>query len=174
MLDQRIKTLALGCLLALFGGQALAGFEEDYESKKWQELEFQLPAKPERANYLGFYVSATTDNRFFVDAKSVSIGADGVVRYTLIIETAGGANNVSFEGMRCETRERRTYAFGRSDGVWSKSRSNQWEKIREAANNRQYAALFLEYFCPGGVIVAKAEDALGLLRRGGYSPASGY
>lgn len=160
-------------LLALPVGQALADFEEDYEAKKWEEIEVQLPAPPRQENLVPFYVSAAADNRFFVDLISISVGSDGVVRYTLVVVSPSGVRNVSFEGMRCDTWERRLYAFGRADGAWSKSRNNRWERVREATNNRHHAALFQGYFCPDGIIVRSAEQATGLLRRGGYSPVSG-
>lgn len=153
--------------------QALADLEEDYEFKKWEEVEVLLPAPPKQQDLLSFYVSAATDNRFFVDPASISVGGDGVVRYTLVVLTSGGVRNVSFEGMRCETKERRLYAFGRADGTWSKARSNQWERVREAVNNRHHAALFQEYLCPNGVIVQDVEEVKRLLRRGGYSPGTG-
>ena len=159
--------LAIGtALIWLFNQPACADFEEDYELKAWQEMAVQLPQAPRKEALLPFYVSAATNNDFSVDAASLSVGADGVVRYILVVETAGGARNVSFEGMRCLTRERRIYASGRLDGAWSKSRNNQWEPIHDVAANRQHAALFLEYFCPGGVIVRNAEEAINALRTG--------
>lgn len=151
----------------LLAGGVRADFEDDYEVKKWEEVAVQLPTSPKESSLQPFYVSATTDNRFWVDLDSVSVGSDGVVRYTLLVRTGTGAKNVSYEGMRCETRERRLYAFGRSDGSWSKSRGNQWMRIQEAVNNRQHAALFTEYFCPGGVVVSSATEAKSALRRGG-------
>jgi len=153
--------------VALFSGSACADFEDDYEVKKWEEVAVQLPSPPKESSLQPFFVSATTDNKFWVDADSVSIGADGVVRYTLVVMTASGARNVSYEGMRCETKERRLYASGRRDGSWSKSRANRWVRIQEAVANRQYAALFTEYFCPGGVLVLNAAEAREALRRGG-------
>lgn len=158
----------LAVLFPLLLTPAHAGFEEDYEKQAWQEVQYQLPAAPKKETLIPFYVSASTENRFFVDATSVSVASDGVVRYVLVVETAGGARNVSFEGMRCETRERRLYASGRSDGAWSKSRRNEWELLREAVANRHYAALFFDYFCPGGVIVRNAAEAVGALRAGGH------
>ena len=98
----------------LLAGGVRADFEDDYEVKKWEEVAVQLPASPKESSLQPFYVSATTDNRFWVDLDSVSVGSDGVVRYTLVVRTGTGAKNVSYEGMRCETRERRLYAFGRS------------------------------------------------------------
>ena len=163
----RWKILFAGVAAAIFSGGAAAGFEEDYEAQKWEEIEVQLPATPKRESLVPFYVSAATENRFFVDASSIAVGTDGVVRYTLVIETAGGVRNVSFEGMRCETKERRLYAFGRRDGTWSKSRSNQWGLISGAGNNAYHATLYAEYFCPVEGMVRTADEAREAFRRGG-------
>lgn len=145
-----------------------ADFEEDYESKKWQEVEVQLPAAPREENLLSFYVSAATSNRFFIDGSTLSVGSDGVVRYVLVVMSAEGGRNVTFEGMRCEARERRIYASGRLDGTWVKTRKNEWVRIQEAYANRHHAALFLDYFCPVGVIVRNADEARAALARGGH------
>jgi hypothetical protein len=143
-----------------------AGFDEEYDVKQWQEMAILMPAAPNKGSLIPFYVSAATENQFFIDGATLSVGEDGVVRYVLIVQTVGGAINTSFEGMRCETRERRIYASGRLDGSWSKSRNNEWVRIRDAAANRQYAELFLEYFCPGGAIARNAEEARQALRVG--------
>lgn len=161
----------LGLFLAIFLCMASPGradFEEDYESKKWQEMEVQLPASPKQENLLSFYVSAATSNRFFIDGSSLSVGADGVVRYVLVVVSPEGGRNVTFEGMRCEARERRIYASGRLDGTWAKTRKNEWVRIQEAYANRHHAALFLDYFCPVGVIVRNADEARSALVRGGH------
>ncbi|MBS1199050.1 MAG: hypothetical protein H6R18_2835 [Proteobacteria bacterium] len=146
-------------------------FEEDYEAKTWQEIAVQLPLAPKPEKLVAVYVSAATEHHFFVDPDSISIGKDGVVRYTLAIKTSGGASNISFDGMRCETRERRSYAFGRSDGSWSRARSNEWVKIREETINRHHAALFTDFFCPGGVIAGSVKDIrYALLNQQGGKP----
>ena len=157
-----VCSLAFGIVATL----AHADFEEDYEKKNWQEIEVQLPPAPKKESLVSFYVSPTSDNRSYVDVSSVSVGEDGVVRYVLVIETAGGARNVSFEGMRCQTRQRRLYASGRLDGSWSKARKNEWEMVREAQMNRHYAALYLDFFCPDGAVVRSAADAVRALRTG--------
>lgn len=147
---------------------ALAEFDEDYESKQWQEIEVQLPAAPRKETLLPFYVSATTENQFYVDGATLSVGSDGVVRYVLVVQTPQGVRNVTYEGMRCETRERRIYASGRADGAWSKARKNEWVRIQDVYANRQHAALFLEYFCPIGTIVRDVDEARNALRQGGH------
>lgn len=155
--------LALGLLC----GAGFASDEDDGEAKDaaWEELTVELPAFPQEQNWLPFYVSASTKNSFFVDTASISVGSDGVVRYALLIRSASGARNVSFEGMRCETRERRLYATGRAGGEWAKSRSGGWSRIRDEYANRHHAALFLDYFCPGGLIARDADEIRAVLRR---------
>ena len=158
--------MVLAILGILSWRPAVADFEEDFNDKKWQEVVVQLPPAPQQENLLPIYVSAATDNEFFIDASTLTVGADGVVRYVLVVQTSGGARNVSFEGLRCETRERRIYASGRPDGSWSKSRNNEWKRIQDVAANRYHAALFGDYFCPEGVIVRNVEEARDALRRG--------
>ncbi|MGV0949835.1 MAG: CNP1-like family protein [Azonexus sp.] len=176
MIPNSFNALRVLIVLALLGSLFLrpvfAEFDEDEgkdrDVKRWQEKLVELPAAPLQENLLPFYVSAATDNDFFVDGTSLTVGSDGVVRYVLVVQTAGGARNVSFEGLRCETRERRVYAFGRLDGTWSRSRNETWQRIRDVPANRHHAALYIDYFCPGGAIVLGADEALDALRRGGH------
>lgn len=163
------RSLALSLLtLVLTPSLAMADFEEDYESKQWQEVEVALPVAPKEANLQPFYVSAATSNRFFIDISTLSVGSDGVVRYVLLVLSPEGGRNVTFEGMRCESRERRIYASGRQDGSWSKARKNEWVRIQDAYANRHHAALFLDYFCPFGNIVRDAAEAKKALMLGGH------
>lgn len=145
---------------------AIAESEDEIEDTRWKESQVQLPALPQPENLLPIYVSAATQNEFFVDGATLTVTADGVVRYVLVIRSSGGATSISYEGIRCETRERRLYASGRPDGSWSKSRNEEWKRIRDAAANRHHAALFEDYFCPEGAIVRNAEEARDALRRG--------
>jgi hypothetical protein len=160
------RSASLLLAATLVSATAFADFEEDYESKQWQEIEVQLPAAPKQETLLPFYVSAATENRFFIDGATLSVGSDGVVRYVLLVLTPQGVRNVTYEGMRCLTRERRIYASGRQDGSWSKARKNEWVRIQDAYANRQHAALFLEYFCPVGNIVQDAAEARNALIKG--------
>jgi len=160
--------VALIGLLA-FSSAVFAQSEGEDEYKVWQETEVKFPAAPQEKNLTPFFVSAATDNRFLVDTSTLTVGADGVVRYVLVVITPQGARNVTFEGMRCETSERRIYALGRRDGEWSLARNSGWGRIKNVDANRHHAALFLEYFCPSGLIVRNAEEAKGALVRGIHS-----
>jgi hypothetical protein len=140
--------------LVLAGTAAMAAVvpsppdEDEYEPsrKAWVEQAVNLPAYPKPASLLEFPVSAASNNRFLIDADTLSLGKDGVVRYTLVVRSAGGAENVSFEGMRCATREQKFYAFGQR-GAWVQVRDSQWRPIQSKDMNRQHAALYADYLC---------------------------
>jgi hypothetical protein len=159
-------SMLLAMLVFFTWRPAIADFEEDFDDKTWQEVAVQLPAAPRQESLLPIYVSAATDNEFFIDSSTLTVDADRVVRYVVVVQAPGGARNVSFEGIRCETRERRIYASGHLDGSWSKSRNNEWRRILDVAANRYHAALYNDYFCPEGVIVRNVEEARDALRRG--------
>lgn len=160
------KHLILAALLALGAGQAAAIIEFE-EGPAWAESSVSLPLPPQESSLQGFLVSALATNRFFVDTNSVSVGDDGVVRFTLVIQAPSGVRNVSYEGMRCSTGERRAYAYGAADGTWSPARQSDWQRIRSTLINRHYAALFSEYFCIPGAEVRTASAAVEALRHGG-------
>lgn len=141
--------------------------DDDEEKKAWQEMEVHFPAFPQPDKLIPFEVSATTNNRFLIDGDSLSVGSDGVLRYTLVIVSPSGAQNISYEGMRCATGERRVYALGRADRTWSKARTDRWQPVAENTLNRQHAALFSDYFCAIGVPLRDADDARRALLYGG-------
>lgn len=141
-------------------------FDREFDQDKaWVEVAAQLPPYPKPENLIAFNVSSATRNRHFVDAASISVGEDKVIRYTVVIEAAGGASNVSFEGLRCESGERRLYAYGHPDGSWSKARNAGWENIKFRSLLSYQKALFEDHFCPDGIRVKDGKEAVQNLRR---------
>lgn len=161
----KILTALLVCL-PLAAHAAWLDFDHEFEQDKpWIETAAQLPPYPRAENLIPFDVSAATRNRYFVDAESISVGADKVVRYTVVIEAAGGAKNVSFEGLRCESGERRLYAYGHPDGSWSRARNAGWEGIKLRSSRSYRKALFEDFFCRDGIRVRDGAEAVARLRQ---------
>ncbi len=155
-----------GLLLACVAGSAVVeagGFVDP--DPNWVEGQYTLPAPPDSSSLRTFFVSAASPNRFLVDESSLTVGQDGVVRYVLVIETAGGARNVSFEGIHCASAQRRIYALGRADGSWSEARDSEWRPINDNSYNRQRAALAIDHFCDGTVPPRNRDEVLMRLRR---------
>jgi len=140
--------------------------DDDAEKKEFIEREVKLPPFPKDGSLLQFDPSAANSNRFFDDADSISIDDDGTVRYTLVIKTPSGGENVSYEAIRCETTEQKAFAFGRRDGTWSNARAPVWRKIRYQDVNRQHGVLYANYFCPDGAPIASVKDAINRFKYG--------
>lgn len=155
----------LGCSSAFAGAEGQDEAEEN--EKAWREIALQLPAAPLQENLLPFYVSPTATQGFAIDGKSVSVGKDGVVRYTMVSVGSGGARNVSFEGMHCAQLQKRVYAFGRADGSWSRSRRESWDPIIGGGPNKAHAVLVNEFFCRDKTVAGTAEQMVARIRREG-------
>ncbi|MFN7085903.1 MAG: CNP1-like family protein [Burkholderiales bacterium] len=134
-------------------------YEFDQEKKPWSEIEVRIPPYPQPQNLVEFEAGAASPHRFYVDPGSISVGGDGVVRYILVIKTAGGASNVTFEGMRCATRQQKYYATGRSDGSWARARNPAWNHIEHKEINRHHIVLYADFFC-NGKLQLSAEEVL--------------
>jgi CNP1-like family protein len=163
--------LLLGVVLTAHAEQQPSYFEQDFDSdeKSWREIEAQLPPYPKAENLLPFDVSPSIPSHYFVDASSISVGTDGVVRYILVVRSAQGAETVSYEGLRCETRERKLYAFGHRDNSWARNRYAKWEYVE--ANKRQsehQLVLYQDFFCADKFMVKDREEAVRALKDGAH------
>ena len=148
----------------------LPGSNPNYEASDVQKelAEVEPPAFPKPENLIEFYVGPVTTNKYFIDASTLSVGSDRIVRYVLVVQTSGGASNVSFEGINCEELAWKHYATGRSDGTWVKSRAPriEWRPIENKPVNRHHAALSRDYFCPVRTAISTAEEGRRALRLG--------
>jgi hypothetical protein len=154
----------------------LGNFESDFDesAKTWQEIEAQLPPAPTPATLIEVKLDAATRNKLLIDAASLSSGEDGVVRYTAIIRSESGAETISYEGLRCETGERKLYAFGRTRGqvtakdasAWSRNRYAKWEPIQARLAGGYHRELFFHYLCTVGTR-NDVPSLLRLLKSGG-------
>ena len=142
-------------------------YDFDREVKPWTELQSQIPSPPVEKNLIPFKLNGVSSHQGFVDAESISVGSDGVVRYTLVIKTSRGAINTSFEGIRCDTVEHKYYALGHSDGTWARARNPQWRKILITTSNDFHRTLYREYLCDSKSVAGTAPRIVQSLRRGG-------
>ena len=167
-----------GAAFSLFCAAAIAqtqwegwDYTYDREITSWSEMQAQLPPYPVDENLIPLNVGSVSAHRYFVDGRSVSTGGDGVVRFTMIIKTSGGSTNISFEGMRCESREQKYYAIGRTDKSWVRARNPQWRPIDFKEATAHHITLYREYLCRGKIMVESAELIVRALRAGPQKPA---
>lgn len=173
-----LKAIAPGILLLLAACGA-SGPKSDWERANEEKLppaEQQRDVQPtfpprERGELIEFFVAATSEFRFFVDAATLSVSNDGIVRYVLVARSPSGVDNVSFEGMRCATNEVRIYALGR-DGAWV-GRPTDWRAIEPRSVSRWHNELSRNYFCPQREPILNAKEGVLALRQGGHPLTKG-
>jgi len=159
--------LLAGCVLILAACANKVSFKDEFEHEKtWVEQLTLLPAYPVESNLILVDVGPSTSNRHFVDTTSIQIGQDDVIRFTLIIQSSAGAMNVTYEGIRCETKERKLYAIGRDDQTWSQPRNSEWQPLDFVRQLYAQRELSKNIFCPHKQIVSSPEEAVRALKAG--------
>lgn len=132
----------------------------------WSEFNSPLPPYPRAENLAEFQIVGTTSFKFFADLTSVRVDQDGVVRLTVIARSSSGTENVSFEGIHCESSEYKIYAFGTTDRTWMAPRNPKWQSIQNVAKNDLRNSLHHYYVCPKGLPPGNTREAVKALKRG--------
>lgn len=152
--------------------QDKSDWEREQEERNWREGVVALPGAPKLDELIEFEVPGGGSFRFFIDPSALSIGEDGIVRYTIVARSAAGAENVSFEGIRCKSATARIYAFGRSDGQWARGAA-PWRRIERTTNQGSQFALWSRYFCPHATPIHDRGEGIRALRAGGHPHVTG-
>ncbi len=113
----------------------------------WKEQSWNLPPFPDVAQMRGAEFSLHgSDFTYWLDLDSLAVGDDGVTRYAIVITSQTGAQNVFFEGIRCQSGEYKTYAYG-SQGEWHAAAYPQWQSVRLVRGSPHRRELFEYYLC---------------------------
>ena len=166
MASMKLSAISLLVLPAVcLGGTEYLNPDFVEDTTPWAEIAASLPAYPKNENLVPLAASSATGNKFMIDTASVSVGKDGVVRYTVVIESPRGARTVNYEGLRCETAERKIYGFGQPDGKWTENRRAAWESIKLRSLLSYHKPLFEGIFCELGIPVRDAEAGVRRLKQ---------
>lgn len=143
------KPLLLLLLATLLPGMSgAAPYDDDYEEPApWTEDVKSLPASPEEADFILLDVDGPQRNfKHYIDAKSLKTYPDGVVTYTVVIASDTGAQNILFEGVRCDMGRYKTYAYGNGSGGFQPSLAGSWQKILTRNGPTNYRSELLRYY----------------------------
>jgi len=142
----------------------------NFEKAPLNEQNIQLPKWPDPEHLIRFDAGPTQRLDYFVDGASLSVDAAGVVRFPVVAKSAN-ATNISYEGIRCDTAERKIYAYGRPDGTWSETKDPSWVKIGNQILEGYRFPLYQDYFCPARMGIRTAAEGLYALKHGGHPRA---
>ncbi len=136
---------------------------DESQVEKWKESEITLPPYPEDQNLLAVPLMPTDTLKIYVDRASFSRGADRVARFSLVVESPSGARSVFYEGLRCETREYKTYAFGGPERIFTPVKAVAWKRIPQPTINAFRYHLYRNYICDTHASARTPEDLVRLL-----------
>ena len=129
-----------------------------------------MPANPPNpSTLLPFYVSQHTIFKFAVDTDSISIGADGVTRYIVMMTNPSGGQQAQYEGIRCDSFQWRLYGTF-ENGSWRENPLSSWRSIQSNVPNRYQASLAQGAFCNFNTQEKNIKVVVQALNPNGYGP----
>jgi hypothetical protein len=136
---------------------------EEYE---WAEERVELPAYPEKEKMVKINFNRPNQRfEFFIDPQTLTVGDDGVVRYVLMLRSLSGSENIMFEGIRCDKRDYKTFAFGTSKDTFRELTRPTWKEITQTSNSWFRHDLWKHYFCFAAERFDDANTREKILRR---------
>ncbi|MGD2073354.1 MAG: CNP1-like family protein [Gammaproteobacteria bacterium] len=142
----------LACWHAAFGFDEDVYGEGDWakykEGPAWEEQDVVLPPYPDEDNLIRVELSLNDfPFTFWIDGSSLQVGDDRVVRYTGILRSTTGVDNVFYEGVRCSKKEYQRYAYA-SGGSFKRLENSAWRSVRSFGADRYRSVLMQEFLCP--------------------------
>jgi CNP1-like family len=145
------------------------GMEKEYfdfdesQVEQWKESEPSLPPYPRDENLLVVPLPPTDTLKIYIDRASLLRGPDRVARFSLVVESPSGARSIFYDGLRCETREYKTYAIGSPEQTFTPVKDATWRPIPRPASNAFRYQLYQHYICDAHASARTPEDLVRLL-----------
>jgi hypothetical protein len=157
---------ALFGLLALSCTASLAEFVNTgngADNPDWVEEQTPPPPQVSKDALISIDMPLHVSVKVGVDPQSIVVGADGVVRYVLVMRNATGSSNAVYEGIRCITDEVKTYARQGSSGEWSLAQNPTWKALNDNLPSRHAQAFARQGGCQNHLATSK-EDIVKALK----------
>lgn len=169
-----LKKTACIAILVLLAGTAIVHAKDDdvlgdglgdqfgfVPRKSWEEAKVPLPGLPEESELLRLKIFEMPHYKYYIDAKSLDVSAgDNVARYLIIVEPPSGLRNMFYEGIRCDTREYKTYASALWGQPLSPLRGPPWSRIADKGLTVYRYDLFKYFLCSNSIIKGKKKEIL--------------
>jgi hypothetical protein len=156
------KLLALALAGAIGAAAAQTAPAEDPD---WKELQAPPPPALRTSGLIALEVPGSS-LRFGIDPASVSVGADGIVRYVVVATSNSGAVNGIYEGVRCSTGEVKVLAHHNPASGWVPAREAQWQPLQSTRNSRYSLTIARTGVCMGQAPNRNAAQIVRDLRSG--------
>jgi hypothetical protein len=134
--------------------------------EKWKESDVAVPPYPNDRDLLAVPMPSADTLKIYVDRQSISRAPDLVARFTLVVESPSGARSVFYDGLRCETRQYKTYAIGTANRTFVPVEHPPWRVIPRPEINAFRDYLYRSYVCDKHDSARPPEDLVRLIKYG--------
>jgi hypothetical protein len=113
-----------------------------------QEGETVIPPFPDEDDLREFRVSGPGARRSYaLDTRHLALGEDGMTRYSVVVRSAAGGENVFHEGIDCLEKRYKTYAYGRHDGTFREREAPGWRPLTDSGSGAFRYELARHHLC---------------------------
>jgi len=133
---------------------------------KWKESQVVVPVYPREEHLLNVPLPDSHNLKLYLDEHSISRLPDGAIRFSLVVESPSGARNVFYDGIRCETREYKTYAYGTVDGKFQQVHGSVWREFPDYETNAFRKYLSRHIVCDGHNSARLPQEIIRLIKYG--------
>ena len=148
----------------LFGNEVPESTFDESQAEKWKESKTTIPSYPNDADLISVPSNDTDTLKIYLDRKSISRAPDRVARFTLVVQSRSGARSVFYDGLRCETRQYKTYAVGTTDRAFAPVTNPQWRDIPRPEINAFRYRLYSRFICDENSSARAPDEILRLLK----------
>ena len=141
-----MRTLLSGVLALLVWAPQVQA-QQVTEDPDWKETEAPAPPVFSLDKLLPLAMPPYVSLQFGIDPATLTLTADGVVRYVVVARNASGSANAMYEGIRCTTGEVKTYARTNSLGAWAALPSPQWRVMNDNQPSKHALAFARQGAC---------------------------
>jgi hypothetical protein len=156
----QINRIAPIVLLGLLVGvlfPALAQQGNGLDNLDWTEIPLPPPPAFSKERLVTIDMPFHVSVKVGVDPATISVGADGVVRYVVVMTNATGSNNAVYEGIRCITDEVKTYARLSASGQWNMLSNPAWRGLAENMPSKHAFAFARQGGCQNRLATSPQE-----------------
>ena len=132
----------------------------------WKEVEIPAPPAFNPARLIPLEMPRFVSTKVGVDPETFRITSDGIVRYVVVATSPGGNINASYEGIRCQTGEVKTYARYGATGKWNPMADPQWKPLDGNQPSMHALVLARQGACEGRSAASRsAAEIISKLKR---------
>jgi hypothetical protein len=136
-------------------------YRADLPDAEWAVLATRLPAVPDLKELVPVEPDMVQSSfKFGVDPKSIRVDPGRIVRFTLVSVSDLGATNISYEAMRCGTRELRSVAIARPGQGWQRAYNDEWRPVAAVNRTAVQNVLYKGVLCSGGGPASMSAEVL--------------